>query len=102
MRITIISGSHRTNSQSEKVAGVINAMLQEAGHEAAVLSLAANPLPLWDESIWGGDEKWKQLLDPMSEQLAASDCFVVISPEWHGQVPSGLKNFFLMLSLIHI
>ena len=96
MRITIISGSHRTNSQSEKVAAVINTMLQEAGHEAAVLSLAANPLPLWDESIWDGDEKWKQLLDPVSEQLAASDCFVVVSPEWHGQVPSGLKNFFLM------
>ena len=22
--------------------------------------------------------------------------FVVVSPEWHGQVPAGLKNFFLM------
>ncbi|VAW68138.1 NADPH-dependent FMN reductase, partial [hydrothermal vent metagenome] len=24
------------------------------------------------------------------------DGFVVIAPEWHGQVPAGLKNFFLI------
>lgn len=96
MRITIISGSHRNHSQSEKVAGFVRSTLQDAGHEADILSLAANPLPLWDEGIWSGDEKWQQLLTPISKQLAASDGFVVISPEWHGQVPSGLKNFFLM------
>lgn len=96
MRITIISGSHRNHSQSEKVAGFVRSTLQDAGHEADILSLASNPLPLWDEGIWSGDEKWQQLLTPISKQLAASDGFVVISPEWHGQVPSGLKNFFLM------
>ncbi len=96
MDITIISGSHRNHSQSEKVAGVVRTTLQENGHDATILSLAANPLPLWDESIWTDDDNWQQLLSPMSEQLAASDGFVVISPEWNGQVPSGLKNFFLM------
>ena len=96
MRITIISGSHRIHSQSEKVAGVVSKMLQDTGQEATIFSLAANPLPLWDESIWSGDEQWQQLLTPMSEQLAGSDGFVVITPEWHGQVPSGLKNFFMM------
>ncbi|MCB1905163.1 MAG: NAD(P)H-dependent oxidoreductase, partial [Gammaproteobacteria bacterium] len=32
-------------------------------------------------------------------QLRASDGFVIVSPEWHGQVPSGLKNFFLLCSV---
>ena len=42
------------------------------------------------------DPLWQQRLAPLSASLAASDGFVVISPEWHGMVPSGLKNFFLM------
>lgn len=96
MKITIVSGSHRENSQSEKVGRVVQTMLAQAGHQADIFSLTNNPLPLWDESIWSGDEKWQALLQPLSEQLAASEAFVIIAPEWHGQVPAGLKNFFLM------
>jgi NAD(P)H-dependent FMN reductase len=96
MKITIISGSHRENSQSEKVGRFVQKTLLEAGHQADIFSLANNPLPLWDEGIWSGDEKWPALLQPLSEQLAASAAFVIISPEWHGQVPAGLKNFFLL------
>ena len=98
MKITIISGSHRQNSQSEKVARYIQSSLLEnnIADEAEIYSLAGNPLPLWDESIWEGDKKWKAILSPVSELLTASDAFVVIAPEYHGQVPAGLKNFFLM------
>ncbi len=98
MKISIISGSSRNNSQSEKIARYVQATLVENKYcdETWLFSLKGNPLPLWDESIWDGDTKWQQRLQPISEQLTASDGFVVISPEWHGQVPSGLKNFFLM------
>ncbi|MEZ5535102.1 MAG: NAD(P)H-dependent oxidoreductase [Thiolinea sp.] len=96
MKITIVSGSHRENSQSEKVARFVQKALGQADHQAEIFSLAKNPLPLWDEGIWSGDEKWQTLLSPLSEQLATSEAFVIIAPEWHGQVPSGLKNFFLL------
>jgi len=98
MKITIISGSHRKQSQSEKVARFVEQTMQEQGicDESWLFRLAGNPLPLWDESIWEGDPDWKQRLEPISAQLASSDGFVVIAPEWHGQVPAGLKNFFLM------
>ncbi len=98
MKISIISGSHRQNSQSEKVAGFIERTLQEKQlcDESWLFSLKGNPLPLWDEGIWEGAPEWQERLTPISEQLASSDGFVVISPEWHGQVPAGLKNFFLM------
>jgi len=100
MKITIVSGSHRKNAQSLKVAKYIEKSLLKEGlcDEAWLLSLSGNPLPLWDESIWEGDEDWKNRLTPISEQLSASDGFVVIAPEWHGQVPAGLKNFFLLWS----
>ncbi len=98
MKISIISGSHRKTSQSEKVARFIQRTLeaQKLCDSTWLFSLAGNPLPLWDESIWEADPDWRQLLDPISEELASSDGFVVVSPEWHGQVPAGLKNFFLL------
>lgn len=100
MKISIISGSHRKVSQSEKVARYIQRTLEEQRlcDETWLFSLAGNPLPLWDESIWEGHPEWKKQLEPISQQLASSDGFVVVAPEWHGQVPAGLKNFFLMWS----
>ncbi|HHJ12908.1 MAG TPA: NADPH-dependent oxidoreductase [Gammaproteobacteria bacterium] len=100
MKISIISGSHRQASQSEKIARFIDKTLCDTGlaDETWLFSLAGNPLPLWDEGIWDGDPAWQERLAPLSEQLASSDALVVVSPEWHGQVPSGLKNFFLLWS----
>lgn len=98
MKIMVISGSHRHNSQSEKVSRYIAKSLldKQQADETEVFSLAGNPLPLWDEGIWEGEQKWQDLLTPLSAKLAASDAFVIVSPEWHGQVPAGLKNFFLL------
>jgi NAD(P)H-dependent FMN reductase len=97
MKISIISGSHRDNAQSLKVAKVIQAYLDDGiCDESWLFSLSGNPLPLWDQGVWDGDPGWKERLAPIKQQLASSDAFVVISPEWHGQVPAGLKNFFLL------
>ena len=98
MKISIISGSPRSNSQSGKIARFIAESLSDIDGcaETYLLDLANNPLPLWDESIWAGDEAWLQRLTPISEQLASSDAIIIIAPEWHGMVPAALKNFFLM------
>lgn len=96
MKIGIISGSHRNPSQSEKVANHLDQCLKNLEIDTWFYSLASNPLPLWDQSIWEGDKNWVERLDPLKQALKSCDGFVVVSPEWHGQVPSGLKNFFLM------
>jgi len=99
MKITVISGSHRNNSQSQKVAHFVRKVLTEnINCQADIFDLADNPLPLWDQGVWDGDEKWSAILPPIREQMKTSDAYVVISPEWHGQVPAGLKNFFLLMS----
>jgi NAD(P)H-dependent FMN reductase len=98
MKICIISGSHRNPSQSEKVARHVQTSLH-AGHaeiETWLFTLADNPLPLWDQSVWDNDPAWVERLTPIREQLREADGFVIVSPEWHGQVPAGLKNFFLL------
>lgn len=98
MNITIVSGSHRKDSQSIKIAKAIKRALKPLKQcdEANIFDLANNPLPLWHEAIRNNGKKSKSLLESISEKLAFSDAFIIISPEWHGMVPAGLKNFFLM------
>ena len=60
--------------------------------------LARNPLPLWDQSLWEDDPEWNERLSLIRKQLTSSDGFVIVSPEWHGQVPAGMKNFFLLFN----
>ena len=100
MKISIISGSHRDPSQSEKVARHIEQTLQaeHPGMETWLYTLAGNPLPLWDQTLWENNPEWNERLAPLKEQLSTSDGLVVVAPEWHGQVPAGLKNFFLLFS----
>ncbi|MDT8283329.1 MAG: NAD(P)H-dependent oxidoreductase, partial [Gammaproteobacteria bacterium] len=51
-----------------------------------------------DQTLWEDNAEWNQRLAPIKQQLSDSDGFIIISPEWHGQVPAGLKNFFLMFN----
>jgi len=98
MKIAIVAGSHRPDSQSGKVARHIASRLPELRPDAAcfLLELGKTPLPLWGEDIWQGQgpvvEAWK----PVSAQIAACDALVAVAPEWGGMVPAALKNFFLL------
>jgi NAD(P)H-dependent FMN reductase len=96
MRIGIISGSHRDPSQSAKVADFMQQQLARSGIETWVYTLANNPLPLWDQKVWEKDEGWNSILTPLKKDLSECDGFIIVTPEWHGQVPAGLKNFFLL------
>ena len=103
MKISIISGSHRHDSQSYKVAKFIEQTLNKGiADDTWLFNLAGNPLPLWDEAVWDGAEEWQERLLPLKKELAESDAFVIITPEWHGQVPAGLKNFFLLFSKMEL
>jgi NAD(P)H-dependent FMN reductase len=100
MKIAVISGSHRINSQSEKVSRYIDSVLKSKPEcsETWFYNLAGNPLPLWEEGIWDKEKEWEDRLNPIREMLQSCDGLVVVSPEWHGQVPAGLKNFMLMFN----
>ncbi len=100
MKISIISGSHRKPSQSEKVARYLETTLNNDFPEIDpwLYTLADNPLPLWDQTLWEDNAEWNERLAPLKKQLSESDGFIFIAPEWHGQVPAGLKNFFLLFN----
>lgn len=95
MHFGIIVGSMQNDSGSAKVGRYCAHQLENLGHSSYTLDLGANPLPLWDNSIWQGNPDWKATLSPIAEALSHCDGFVVISPEYHGMAPAALKNFFL-------
>ena len=98
MKIGIICGSHRPVSESGKIARHIEKELlsKEICDSTWLFDLGGNPLPLWDEGIWSGDPEWQKTLGPLNEEVLSCDAFVIVSPEYHGTVPAGLKNFLLM------
>ena len=102
MKIAFITGAMRVDSQSGRVSLALQKRLQALLPDAGIyaLDLGRHPLPLWDEGVWKGDERWKQAWGPVREQLQGCDGLVVVSPEYHGMVPAALKNF-LMLAADH-
>ena len=97
MHIVIIVGSHRKGSQSTRVGAYIAKDLARIDPTVTVdtIDLAGNPLPLWDEGVWQGDSQLAGLWKPYRDRLRKADGFVIVSPEWAGMVPPGLKNLLL-------
>ena len=95
-KIIVVSGSHRANSESDRVAQFINNRIKALGAHSEVISLSGNPLPLWDEGVWGGTDEWKAAFGPLAAKLSEATGLVIVTPEWAGMVPPGLKNFLLL------
>lgn len=94
MQVTIISGSHSSDSQSVKVAKYIRQRilaLSLCGNTQINLhDLGAEPLPLWQPGISGFT----------SDQKAGchgADAYILISPDWHGMATPAIKNWFYFL-----
>lgn len=92
LKIAIVAGSNRSNSQTAKVARFIRQTLHQRFalplDDIAVIDLGSYPLPLWpadDAGPWGMFEK----------QLTRADAVVILSPEYHGMASPAIKNFFL-------
>ena len=98
MRIVIIVGSHRRGSESTRVGSFLGATLAglDPGVTIDTIDLAGNPLPLWDESAWQPDSELAALWKPIRDLLRKADGLVVVTPEWGGTVPPGLKNLLLL------
>ena len=95
MKITIVSGSQRANSQSLSVAHYLKLLSSEHFDTANILDLHQLNLPFWNEGVWQQTEEWQQWT-PISEMLKQSDAVILITPEWHGMATPALKNFLLL------
>jgi len=96
-KVVILSGSHRKDPQSFKVAQYLQKRLRDNYQtESEIINLAEVEIPLWDEGVWENTEKWQKVWGPLAEKLKAAEGLITIAPEWAGMVPPGVKNFFLL------
>lgn len=100
LKVSIIVGSHRPQSQSAKVGHFFRRLFLRngSGREAFLHDLAETPLPFWDEGVWNGEEQWARTWEPISQELSSSDGLVLVTPEWGGMATPALKNFLLLCS----
>lgn len=100
MRTLIVSGSHRKESNSFKVAQFLAQKLQalKLDPNPDILNMADGPLPLWDDEMWVEGSALTKHWQPFSERLHRATALVIIAPEWAGMVPPALKNFFVFCS----
>lgn len=100
MKFAIISGGHRPEGNSPRIARHIENAVKENGLKTYLLDLATAGLPFWDEGMWGKEglaEKWTGLWTPIKEKLESADAYVIVCPEYHGNIPSKLMNLLLLL-----
>ncbi|WP_194089506.1 NADPH-dependent FMN reductase [Vibrio hibernica] len=95
MKLTIISGSQRPQSQSLNVANVLKQLAHSKFDDINIIDLHQLALPFWNEGVWNDDDEWQQW-KPIAQQLSQSDAFIFITPEWHGMATPALKNFLLL------
>ena len=97
MKLAIVCGSQRPQSQSAKVGRFIEQMLvtRFSGVDGYVLDLGEQHLPYCEVEHPPPEEQEHPAWLAISRRLRACDGIVVVSPEWGGMAPAALKNFFL-------
>ena len=98
MKISIISASHRTNSQSKRISDLLynNLLNNKSGLEIFSLDLADASLPLWSPDKKNGKGVWGETWNSISDNLNKSDGFILVVPEYGGMATPAAKNIFLL------
>jgi azobenzene reductase len=98
MKIIVISGSYRKNSQSHKVANWILERSKTTIAEVEVkpvdikwLDMALDP-----EEFWAGKSEAAKDMKKIYDSFEDVDGFVIVTPEWGGGIPPALRQFILM------
>ena len=95
MNISIISASHRKNSQSNRIALILEKLLQEKFKKIKIFNfdLFKVKFPMWSEEEI--EENRKLFFNEFSSKLLKSDGFIFVIPEYGGMATPISKNFFL-------
>jgi NAD(P)H-dependent FMN reductase len=98
MKISIISASHRINSQSKKISGFLQNNLSNIDSKlnTFILDLADAALPLWSPEKKDRNGIWGETWNSISSNLNESDGFVLVVPEYGGMATPSAKNIFLL------
>lgn len=89
--ITIVCGTHREDSNSEKITKVYEELLKKRKEDVRVLMLKGLPKDfLFEDTFSEGSEGFNQIV---KKYISSADKFVFIIPEYNGSYPGILKAF---------
>ena len=99
MKLFIVSGSQRKDSQSVRVSYFLAKQSQDLKlfDNVEVYDLGTDPIPYWGDDFPKGDA-WQNTWLPLEKKIQACDALVVVSPEWGGMATPAIKNFLLLTS----
>ncbi len=98
MKISIISASHRINSESKKISDFLKNNLLNLNNSLDIFSLdlAKTPLPLWSSDKKNAEGVWGETWSFISKNFESSDAFILVVPEYGGMATPAAKNIFLL------
>lgn len=97
MSIVIISASIREGRKSHRVALYLQESLTGSGHETHILDLKTYAFPLFDERLKFQKNPTPETLD-FAEHVRKAEGVVLVTPEYNGGYPAGLKNVIDLLN----
>ena len=100
MKISLISTSHRKHSQSLRICKIFKKIIEEINNEIQCyhLDMYESEIPLWTSERKENAKFWENDIKIISKNLALSDGFIFIVPEYGGMATPNSKNFFLVFN----
>ena len=98
MKIAIVSGSNRRNSQSIRISNIIFQKLSFLNINVSLVNLEKENFPFWQDDYDDLISPHKKAFEKTSLLLKDAEGFIFVVPEWGGMVPSQVKNIFLLAS----
>ncbi|MDH3245694.1 MAG: NAD(P)H-dependent oxidoreductase [Saprospiraceae bacterium] len=98
--ITVISGTNRRNSETERIAGYIVERLRNRFEvEAKLLTLTDLPADILHDDMYSKDGQSDELGNLQDAEMVPADKFWFVFPEYNGSFPGVLKLFLDALSV---
>jgi len=94
LKISIISGSNRNNSQSLRISKIYLQKLKAKKVGIDLINLAKEKLPFWEEDLDGKLSPYKKSFKKNSLTLSKADGFIFVVPEWGGWCLHKLRTYF--------
>ncbi|OUU26487.1 MAG: hypothetical protein CBB97_07880 [Candidatus Endolissoclinum sp. TMED37] len=100
MKISIISTSHRKNSESIRVSEIMKKIILKIDKDIKCynLDMFKKKIPLWTSDKEKNSKFWDKEFKKISSELISSDGFIIIVPEYGGMATPNSKNFFLVFN----
>ena len=98
LKIAIISGSNRRNSQSIRISNILFQKLRFLNINVSLVNLEKENFPFWQDDYDDLISPHKKAFEKTSLLLKDAEGFIFVVPEWGGMVPSQVKNIFLLAS----